>query len=374
MKPRSTERGVVVLLLVVLISLAGSVLLGVNSLRVSTPAHHRALNLKADLLHAHKALISYTVHYPYLYGARGSGTGHFPCPDLDGKTEPTGTAWSLRLGPNPPCGQHAAAEGWLPAHISFPNHRYSFDADRSAPVSYRVSGLFVNNPVNRVVNPAVMLNAQQASLPVVELYQTATTNEDSYTGSTRAVITPIQMLLSTKPSVASWFVNRLGHLGSLNCSVSSIQGLKTLRVSLNDSNNLSDGMKPVLDEWCQHVFETIKRCSASIPSPATPIFMHRRGLVDELSIESTTYSQFLTFLMADEYPDNYDCETVPEAQLHIEGVLAKSHWFVRNRWAPWIKLVIDEGCYPDLALPCKFVKFAEHSNRNSPILVHWGLE
>ncbi len=363
-----------VLVLLVLATLAGSALLGVHSLRVSTSAHEDALLLKADVLHARDALISYTAHYPYLYGARGSGVGHFPCPDTDGNIDSTGAVWSQRLGPNPPCGSHETAEGLLPAHISFPNHRYSFATHSNVPVSYHVSGRFINNPINRAVNPEVVLNAENAYIPLVELNQTVHRNVDSYPSHVTAVITPALLLLSTKLSVASWLVKRLDQLGSMSCVLSSKGEVTDQQESLDTSTDLLDMRSPLRSDWCIQYLAVSKRCNQSIRFPTISVITSRMEHVNEFSISEETHSQLITILLADEFPNEYDCEKSPESQLFIEGARAKSHWFVRNHWAPWMKVVINDACVLDTAFNCKFKKFTDLVEKAKPLLIHWGLE
>lgn len=374
MKAPATQRGVVVLVLLVLTSLAGSALLAVHSSRASTAAQERALIKKSELLHARDALISYTTHYPYLYGPRGAGVGHFPCPDTDSSMESTTRVWSLRLGPNPPCGSHTTEQGWLPAHISFPNHRYSFNADINVPVSYQVSGRFINNPVNRAVNPDVVMNTHKASIPVVKLYQRFPQNEASYPNNFSAVITPAMLLLSTKPAVASWFVSRVSQLSSLQCATFVMHGLRNQQEPLLGFPNPPEVENSQEADWCSQFYEITKQCEKTIRFPSG--FMMESEVVDtyEFSEANNDHSQFNILLVSDEFPNEYDCEKSPESQLFIEGVLATSHWFVRNHWESWLKLMIDDDCLVDTLFNCEFEKFDELSEKTSPLVVRWGLE
>ena len=374
MNSQMQQRGLVVLVLLVLTSLAASALLSVHSVRLTTATHKKVLNQKADLLHARNALVSYTVHYPYLYGARGSGTGHFPCPDKDGRTESTGSVWSLRLGPNPPCGSLSTAEGWLPAHISFSNHRYSFTTHLSAPIHYRVSGGFINNPVNRTVNPAVMLKAQQQSVSVVELKQSARNNNESYRNNAKAVVTPALMLLSTKPSVAAWLVKRMGELDSLTCLLFAEQSVEHQEESTDAPVDLPAGHKTTQQEWCSQFHEVSKRCVKSAPFTTVALIINRPNHISDLRISEKTHSQLITLLLADEFSQNYDCNMSPNLQLLIDGVSAKFHWYVRNDWAHWTTLVIDKNCFVYPGAGCGFRKFSGYSKNASPLLVHWGLQ
>ena len=78
-----------------------------------------AVNLNAELGQSRQALLSYSALYPYLYGPKGAGMGHLPCPDTDSLLLES-MDWSINHGPNPPCGNNPMAVGHLPSHISFP--------------------------------------------------------------------------------------------------------------------------------------------------------------------------------------------------------------------------------------------------------------
>ena len=105
---------------------------------------------KRDVLsNVKSALVSYAANYIDLYGPRGAGLGHFPCPDTDNNVE--STSWRYD-GPNPPCGVGVVAVGKLPRHLTGLTGRYSFHQQSAQQLLYSVSTRYINNPSNRVVN------------------------------------------------------------------------------------------------------------------------------------------------------------------------------------------------------------------------------
>jgi len=95
------------------------------------------------------ALVSYAVNYIDLYGARGAGLGHFPCPDTDNMV--LKISWRYD-GPNPPCGSGVVAVGKIPRHLTALTGRYSFHQQSTQYLLYSVSTRYINNPINRIVN------------------------------------------------------------------------------------------------------------------------------------------------------------------------------------------------------------------------------
>jgi len=107
-----------------------------------------------ELEQAKQALISYAVNYVDHYGPQGAGIAHFPCPDTD-KPDPNHDDPWVRDGPNPPCGRQRIAHAWLPRHVNTASGRFHFHNRYRQQLWYAVSDQFINNPLNRVVNPAV---------------------------------------------------------------------------------------------------------------------------------------------------------------------------------------------------------------------------
>ncbi len=103
---------------------------------------------------ARQQLIAYSSSYLESYKPTGAGPGHLPCPDTDQTTNEFQVQVGLRGdGPNPPCGKHSIALGKLPRHISHSKSRYAFHLEDKHNLWYAVDTRFINNPVNRVVNP-----------------------------------------------------------------------------------------------------------------------------------------------------------------------------------------------------------------------------
>ena len=123
-----------------------------------------AVNLNAELGQSRQALLSYSALYPYLYGPKGAGMGHLPCPDTDSLLLES-MDWSINHGPNPPCGNGPVAVGHLPSHISFSEERYMIHAGTGRRVEYTVSSTVINNPTNRPVNPDLISNFTAKDFP-----------------------------------------------------------------------------------------------------------------------------------------------------------------------------------------------------------------
>jgi len=211
------QSGMVIVLLVVMLSLLSMVATGAlhyvregYSTAATDPRH--ILQQSTDLRNARQALLSYTALYPYLYGPGGAGPGHFPCPDLDGRHIRGDIVWALNLGPNPPCGSIQKSSGRLPNHISFSSHRYLVHARLESDIDYQLSDEFVNNPINRLINPAMIQSHASKSEAPVRLrtsIQALGASALSFAGTT---LSSTAVLGSAKLSVASWIIQRLNLL------------------------------------------------------------------------------------------------------------------------------------------------------------------
>ena len=157
-----------VLSLTLLIAIGGFALAGKGAGLRSRFSISDAVLANGELGQVRQALLSYSAHYPYLYGAKGAGVGHLPCPDTDAPIFGV-TDWAINRGPNPPCGSYPAAVGNLPSHISFPEGRYMIHAGFGPQVEYEVSERIVNNPASHSVNPELLIQSPVAHLPPARL-------------------------------------------------------------------------------------------------------------------------------------------------------------------------------------------------------------
>lgn len=158
-----------------------------------------------ELQSARQALLSYSASYANLYGPAGAGIGHFPCPDTDNQSNNLAPSSGDNDGPDPPCGQTLQSAGRLPRHINLPGQRYAFHALPDQRLDYRVSRRVINNPVNRMVNPA-LLEAHIDSEPYAALIVHAQKSGGSVESPDFATAVSYKALLSiTGPAVVAWF-------------------------------------------------------------------------------------------------------------------------------------------------------------------------
>ena len=161
-KVRRAERGAALVALV--LTLAGGALLWFAA--TDEAALERRVSARDRLLAARRALLSHVAAYPDVYGPRGAGPAHLPCPDtdtslvvgtLDGRDRALGAAGATSAfagdGPNPPCGGGALAVGRLPRHVTLSTHREAFHHEPAQRFLYALSTNYVNNPVGRPVGP-----------------------------------------------------------------------------------------------------------------------------------------------------------------------------------------------------------------------------
>lgn len=182
------------LLLMLVVLLSGSIALTAPLLPLhrgkraaeSVPGNH-------TLQSARQSLLVYTTLYPYLYGPRGAGPGHLPCPDIDGSESP-----------DPPCGNASPATGQLPRHVSLPGHRYAFVTDVSSTYRYIAASDLINNPVNRQVNDETLKGLSQTSP-----YLTWVESEAGAAPLARVPLSANAMIPGLRKLVAAWLLTRI---------------------------------------------------------------------------------------------------------------------------------------------------------------------
>ena len=293
------------------------VLLGAGIAGLSQTLSYRivsTLGFSADqypLLTARQALLTYSALYPWLYGPRGAGPGHLPCPDTDAPTMAPSSQASNRDGPNPPCGSEANATGRLPRHVNFPGHRYVFHVEPFQRLEYRVSSEMINNPVNRVVNDAV-IRGDQGQWPFVAWVRQALDEP----GRSRSAISQIpvsreSLLPGVKRSVAAWLVRQVNRERGEACSPSAEWVLAS---TIQDAPDL-------LSLIAQRESEPdIQPVPQPVDSPESCL--------------------------------DYPPQDMAEDDRLIEGVPLAAHWFVRNGWHERIVVQPSESCAASLSGNC----------------------
>jgi hypothetical protein len=160
-----TQRGyMLIVLMLSMLGISAALLGGAPIFWHLGDAQHK----REVLGNAKTALLSYAVNYIDLYGPRGAGLGHLPCPDTDindtsanKSNQPASVDASWRYdGPNPPCGNGVVANGRLPRHLTALTGRYSFHQQPAQQLLYSVSTRYINNPSNRIVNPITKSEVQ----------------------------------------------------------------------------------------------------------------------------------------------------------------------------------------------------------------------
>lgn len=261
--------------------------------------NHR--NQTLELERARQALISYAVNYVDHYGAQSAGIGHLPCPDTDSPVESQDNSWALD-GPNPPCGAQAVELGWLPRHVNTSSGRYLFHTRIRQRLHYAVSGRFVNNPLNRTVNPATVgdisvgnFNDIVAVLTVPTLGATDATAQAWWEGDdieanhvAYAIIRTNDIRVAAMRRVANWLLARLN----------------------------AQATKPLCE--LGHELELLRWLSSAAASS------------DCATYKDKLLAEFAIF----------------------EGVPYARHWFFRNKWFEHIKIEIN--CFAINRNSCEF--------------------
>lgn len=270
-------------------------------------AEQRALQI------ARQALLSYAALYPWLYGPRGAGPGHLPCPDTDILSVAARPRSSGRDGPNPPCGTDAEATGHLPRHVNLPGHRYVFHVEPLQRLEYLVSSDMINNPVNRIVNDEV-IRANPEDLPYLAwIWQPLIENGQRKSPILRVPISRQSLLPGVRQSVAAWLVQQVNRHRVNGCSPVPERDSGYSRTEGLDVLNLIAEVKPGSLADASREIESAQEYCLESPLPG-------KAADDRL----------------------------------LEGVPLASHWFVRNRWHERIGLRASESCasepYPNCIL------------------------
>lgn len=279
-------------------------------------------NQTTELDKARQALISYAVNYIDHYGVQGAGIGHLPCPDTDGPDLSHSDPW-VRDGPNPPCGQALVEHGWLPRHVNTLSGRYHFHTRARQRLWYAVSGRFINNPVNRVVNPETDGNisignyddivAVLTTPPLDKKDKKSHTWWDSDSNksatSAYAVIRTKDIRMPAMRRVADWLLSRLNAAIVSRCEIEAVVG------GCNYAQHAKHSCHFNPEQTVQHWL--------SVKIPDQNCDAQKNNLSNEFA--------------------------------RFESVPYKRHWFIRNGWSAFVEMGIDELCVVPSNLACAFV-------------------
>lgn len=319
MRVQQQEGYALLVLVVFLLSIGGGFLSYMPSLSVATPAGFQfSKKNQHAVIAARQSLLSYAALYPYLYGPTGSGPGHLPCPDTDTQD---GSARSpvvgvRRDGPNPPCSNPFFSMGKLPRHTVLPGNRYLFHAEPYQRFDYVVSGSFINNPINRILN---LSNLNQfGSQPVSMLSVVAA---DGTRTEARVSISSHALAVSVAPAVSLWLTQRVNALVERYCGP-------------------------------PHSPEGV---TASQPLAIQDETVNCRNLFDE-PLESCPVDRLLVLLLDQPLvQEGESCLTNGLAEYTLEGVPANRHWFLRNQWHLSVSVESTDDCSQlfILVMPCR---------------------
>lgn len=350
------RRGVALPLLAV--GIAGGGALWLAGLGLSGHASPPSAAVRERLLGARRALLAHAAAYPEHYGPRGAGPGHLPCPDTDRWPPSRGAARGGGTfdgeGPDPPCGEGAVAVGWLPRQVSLPSHREPFHHESARRLLYAVSTTVINNPLDRVVNPAATLvggggdveaTARARGDPVVALIVAPDLARADAETLARAAVERIAgdaggaqarlvagseaqvalgrrvLIESAARRTAAWFVERATARAAARAAEGGCGGERgVLCWPSDDTNPLRTGASGGASE-------------APPPGPPPPL----RWIDDGFGAG------------ARDPGEPGEGEAPPRT---IESVPLARHWFVRNGWHRFVRLEIAPRCR-DAAAPCR---------------------
>ena len=263
---------------------------------------------------ARQALLTYAALYPWLYGPRGAGPGHLPCPDTDEQTMAPWSQASRRDGPNPPCGSEASAIGQLPRHVNLAGHRYVFHVESYQRLEYRVSSAMINNPVNRIINDAV-IRGEQGQWPFVAwVRQPLDETGQPHSAISQVPVSRESLLPGVRRSVAAWLVRQVNRERDEVCSLTAEW------VSASTSPDAPDLLSLIAQRESESVTQPAPQ---PVDSPGSCL----------------------------EYPPQ---DAAVDDRL-IEGVPLAAHWFMRNGWHERIVLQLSESCIAAQSRHCKLV-------------------
>ena len=324
------------LLLMLLVMVSGSAWwLSVATGSIHAVSSHRQY-LQADqwaMIQARQSLLSYTSLYPYMYGPSGAGPGHLPCPDTDSQSSVSSQRPFAGDSPNPPCGSSHSSSGHLPRHVSLPGNRYAFHSEPYQHFNYTVYAHVVNNPVNRAVNPSLVVTEQSkhAVAAIIELANHATTAAQEVRSTVR--ITNAALLEVVKPAVAAWIEDAVEQSGVGLCRTLTISGFNSAQYVSSEQT-----------QRCRRLGELQAIC------------------VDDSDEIGHAKADAILLLLVDQLPQVDTCVSADSRESTIERVAAGRHWFIRNQWPEWVQIESTPECIAGL-IECSLIYQVDDSTQ-----------
>ncbi len=287
---------------------------------------HKSVRQLQVLTDARHQLIAYSASYLESYKPTGAGPGHLPCPDTDWSPNTYKVQAGLRGdGPNPPCGKDTIAVGKLPRHITNGKNRYAFHLEDKHALWYAVDTRFINNPVNRVVNPdtigridlvdalpaaaMVFIPRDAASLWVQDNDVVSNRLREALQGgqglddledaiSQYVLITPELLLKAVSQRIALW---------------------------MHEQYQTSTLFTCVSDRACAYI--AVSACGIPIRSKAMLILLQAHNSVN-----------------CDGTPKDIDRVGRIINDSKLDSVYLRRHWFFRNNWWKHVDIQVADTC------------------------------
>ena len=283
----------------------------------------RQLQVLADV---RQQLIAYSASYLESYKPTGAGPGHLPCPDTDHSPDEYQVQAGLRGdGPNPPCGSHSIAVGKLPRHISHGKSRYAFHLEDKHALWYAVDTRFINNPVNRVVNPdttgRIRLNGELPAAAVI-----------FFPDEGASIWMQAQNVVSIR----------------LRKALQGGQGLETFEKSVSQYVLITPGalLEAVTQRvalWLHGHYRAagLLDCASNRPcvyASTLPCNIPQR---DKMMLLMLSFNRVI---VCDGSAVDIDRTNRYVSDARLDAVFLRRHWFYRNDWWRFVDIQLEDAC------------------------------
>jgi len=276
-----------------------------------------------------RQLIAYSASYLESYKPTGAGPGHLPCPDSDRSPDEYQVQLGLRGdGPNPPCGKHSIAIGKLPRHISHGKHRYAFHLEDRHTIWYAVDTRFINNPINRVVNPDTVgrINLVE-ELPAAAVLFMAREGASIWAQPSGVIISSLREALQGERTA--------GKLELFERSVS--------QYVLITPAALVDAVTQRVALWMYAHFRTpaLFNCASNKQCVYLPIRACDISLQAKIQLLMLSNNHMIE---CSGTPADVRLAAQALGDSRLDGVFLRRHWFYRNDWWRFVDVQLESDC------------------------------
>ena len=306
----------------------------------------RQLQILSD---ARQQLIAYSASYLESYKPTGAGPGHLPCPDTDQSPDAYQVQAGLRGdGPNPPCGKHSVAIGKLPRHISHGKSRFAFHLEDKHALWYAVDTRFINNPVNRVVNPDTV-------------------------GRIRLVdeLPAVAVIFIPREGASIWMQAENVVSGRLRKALLEGQGLEEFEQSISQYVLITP--RALLEAVTQRVALWLHghyRSTAFFDCASNQSCEYDTTRFCDIQLRDKVFLLMLKtnrVIACDGSPADVDRARRHVSDAQLDAVFLRRHWFYRNDWWRFIDIRLEGVCEKAL-VDCYVMIYATNGER--PIALH----